>query len=150
MIYFTVWVGVGLAMLFTLLHRTQLDVNVVPDRNPLYVTLSDGAIRNGYTVKILNKRQEARTFRLSLDELPGATMEMVGESGAKGTSFDIPVDADKLKAVKIYVSTSDPRHHRARAQPLRIQGRGTEPHGRCRGRDGRLRRHLPRAATDKE
>ena len=35
-------------------------------------------------------------------------MEMVGDAGAKGTSFDIPVDADKLKAVKIYVSTSDP------------------------------------------
>jgi hypothetical protein len=36
-------------------------------------------------------------------------MEMVGEAGAKGTSFDIPVDPDKLKAVKIYVSTSDPK-----------------------------------------
>jgi polyferredoxin len=73
------------------------------------VTLSDGAIRNGYTIKILNKRQEPRTFRLSIDDLPGATMEMVGDTGAKGTSFDIPVDPDKLKAVKIYVSTSDPK-----------------------------------------
>jgi cytochrome c oxidase accessory protein FixG len=109
LIYFTAWVGVGLAMLFTLLHRTQLDVNVVPDRNPLFVTLSDGAIRNGYTIKILNKRQEPRTFRLTIDDLPGAMMEMVGDSGAKGTSFDIAVDPDKLKAVKIYVSTNDPR-----------------------------------------
>ena len=107
-IYFTLWAGVGLAMLFSITHRSQLDVNVVPDRNPLYVTLSDGAIRNGYTIKILNKRQAPRTFRLTVDELPGATMEMVGDAGAKGTSFDIPVDADKLKAVKIYVSTSDP------------------------------------------
>jgi len=70
-IYFTAWVGVGLAMLFTLTHRTQLDVNVVPDRNPLFVTLSDGAIRNGYTIKILNKRQEPRTFKLSVDQRPG-------------------------------------------------------------------------------
>jgi polyferredoxin len=44
------------------------------------VTLSDGSIRNGYTVKILNKKQEQRTFRLSLEGLPGATMEMVGET----------------------------------------------------------------------
>jgi hypothetical protein len=44
-----------------------------------------------------------------VDKLPGATMEMVGDTGAKGTSFDIPVDADKLKAVKIYVSTPDPQ-----------------------------------------
>ena len=107
-IYFTMWAGVGIAMLVTLLNRTQLDVNVVPDRNPLYVTLSDGAIRNGYTVKILNKRQEERTFRLTVENLPGASMEMVGEQGQKGTSFDIRVAPDKLKAVKIYVTTSDP------------------------------------------
>ena len=34
-------------------------------------------------------------------------MGMVGDSGAKGTSFDIRVEPDKLKAVKIYVSTLD-------------------------------------------
>ena len=94
----------------------QLDVNVVPDRNPLYVTLSDGAIRNGYTIKILNKRQEPRTFRLTVDKLPGATMEMVGDAGAKGTSFDVPVDADKLKAVKIYVCDARSGGHHARAR----------------------------------
>jgi cytochrome c oxidase accessory protein FixG len=106
-IYFTMWAAVGIAMLVTLLNRTQLDVNVVPDRNPLFVTLSDGAIRNGYTVKILNKRQEERTFRLTVEKLPGASMEMVGDAGAKGTSFDISVEPDKLKAVKIYVTTAD-------------------------------------------
>ena len=106
-IYFGLWAAVGIAMLVTLLNRTQLDVNVVPDRNPLYVALSDGAIRNGYTVKILNKRQEERTFRLTLEKLPGGTMEMVGDAGVKGTTFDITVEPDKLKAVKIYVSTSD-------------------------------------------
>lgn len=106
-IYFSVWAAVGLAMLFTLIHRSQLDVNVVPDRNPLFVTLSDGAIRNGYTVKILNKRQQERSFRLSIDGLPGASMEMVGESGSRGQSFDITVPPDRLRAVKIYVTTAD-------------------------------------------
>jgi cytochrome c oxidase accessory protein FixG len=106
-IYFSLWAGVGVAMLVTLLNRTQLDVNVVPDRNPLYVMLSDGAIRNGYTVKILNKRQEERTFRLSIEKLPGAAMEMIGAEGTSATSFDIAVEPDKLKAVKIYVATGD-------------------------------------------
>ncbi len=77
----------------------------MPDRNPLYVTLSDGAIRNGYTIKILNKRQEQRTFRLSIDRLPGAAMEMVGEDGGLVQTLDIPVEPDKLRAIKIYVST---------------------------------------------
>ena len=51
----------------------------MPDRNPLFVQLSDGAIRNGYTVKILNQKQEQRNFRLTIEGLAGATMEMVGE-----------------------------------------------------------------------
>ncbi len=106
-IYFTVWAAVGIAMLVTLINRSQLDVNVVPDRNPLFVQLSDGAIRNGYTVKILNQKQELRTFRLLIDGLKGATMEMVGEEGAPREVVEIAVEPDKLKAVKIYVSTAD-------------------------------------------
>ena len=34
------------------------------DRNPPYVLLSDGGVRNGYTVKILNKLHEPREFAL--------------------------------------------------------------------------------------
>jgi cytochrome c oxidase accessory protein FixG len=125
-IYFSVWAAVGLAMLFTLIQRSQLDVNVVPDRNPLFVTLSDGAIRNGYTVKILNKRQQERSFRLAIDGLPGATMEMVGDSGDKGRSFDITVPPDKLRAVKIYVTTADPEvlEHERRNFHFRIEELG--------------------------
>ena len=36
-------------------------------------------------------------------------MEMVGDSGVRGTSFDITVDPDKLKAVKVYVATEGSR-----------------------------------------
>ena len=107
-IYAGLWALVGIAMLVTLLNRSQLAVNVVPDRNPLYVQLSDGAIRNGYTVKILNKKQEERTFHLVIKDLPGATMGMVGSDMQSATSLDIPVEPDKLRAVKIYVSTKDP------------------------------------------
>jgi cytochrome c oxidase accessory protein FixG len=126
LIYFGLWAAVGLLMLASLVQRSQLDVNVVPDRNPLFVTLSDGAIRNGYTVKILNKRQQERSFRLSVDGLPGASMEMVGESGASGQSFDITVAPDKLRAVKIYVTTADPevREHEHRKFHFRLEELG--------------------------
>ena len=50
--------GIGLALLIVLAMRDTLDVNVIRDRNPLYVTLSDGSIRNGYEIKILNMRGE--------------------------------------------------------------------------------------------
>ena len=40
-----------------------LDISVLHDRNLVFVQLSDGSLRNGFTVKILNKMHEARTFR---------------------------------------------------------------------------------------
>ena len=43
--------------------RAALDLNVLHDRNPLFVTLSDGSIRNGYTLKILNKAREPQVYR---------------------------------------------------------------------------------------
>ncbi len=46
---------VGAIMLVALCNRTTLEINVLHDRNPPYVLLSDGSVRNGYTVKILNK-----------------------------------------------------------------------------------------------
>ena len=105
-IYFGAWAAVGLAMLVTLVNRTQLDVNVVPDRNPLFVTLSDGAIRNGYTVKILNKTPGAAQLPPDARRPPRRHHGDGGRAGAKGTSVEISVEPDKLKAVKVYVTTS--------------------------------------------
>ena len=50
----------ALIMLAALLNRSTLEINVLHDRNPPFVLLSDGGIRNGYTVKILNKLHEPR------------------------------------------------------------------------------------------
>ena len=47
-------------------NRSTLEVNVLHDRNPPYVLLSDGGVRNGYTVKILNKLHEPREFALAV------------------------------------------------------------------------------------
>ncbi len=108
-IYFGTWAAVGLIMLVTLVGRDRLDVNIVADRNPLFVKLSDGSIRNGYTIKILNMKQEQRSFRITIADLPGAAMEMVGEKNgaANAGSIDVAVEADKLRAIKVYVATAD-------------------------------------------
>lgn len=56
----TFWYGgiialVGCLMLYSLLTRSPLEMNVTHDRNPLFVKLSDGSIRNGYNITIINK-----------------------------------------------------------------------------------------------
>ena len=99
-IYFGVWAAVGIGMLVTLVNRTQLAVNVVPDRNPLYVMLSDGAIRNGYTVKILNKLHDPRQFTVTARNLPGARLSILGiDEGGR-----VEVATDDLRELRVYVT----------------------------------------------
>ncbi|MEX3009888.1 cytochrome c oxidase accessory protein CcoG [Hoeflea sp. TYP-13] len=103
MLYFTIWALVGIGLLVALGARDRLEVNVLRDRNPQYVTLSDGSIRNGYTVKLLNMIPEPRVIFLSMEGLPGATMSITGIDQPEGRSFAIPVDPDKLRTIKVYI-----------------------------------------------
>jgi cytochrome c oxidase accessory protein FixG len=103
-VYVGVWVGIGVAMLITLANRERLDISVLQDRNPLFVKLSDGSIRNGYTIKIMNMEQRPRQFTLALEDLPGATMEMTGSDLPPARSLNVDVEADKLRAIKVYVT----------------------------------------------
>jgi len=77
-IYVVLIVLIASVMLWSLAARSTVDLNVLHERNPLFVTLSDGGIRNGYTIKILNKLREARDFTLTLDGPPAARMSIVG------------------------------------------------------------------------
>src|SRR3546814_4546618 len=61
-------------MLFALGQRSRLDLAVQHDRSPLYVQLSDGAIRNNYTLKLRNMELRPRTVKVTLSGLPGARL----------------------------------------------------------------------------
>ncbi|WP_353642624.1 cytochrome c oxidase accessory protein CcoG [Mesorhizobium sp. WSM2239] len=102
-IYMGAWSAVGLAMLYSLLTRDRLEINVLHDRNPQFVTLSDGSIRNGYTVKLLNMIPEPRTIVLSLQGLQGAEMSIVGIDLPADRSFVIAAEPDRLKVLKVFV-----------------------------------------------
>lgn len=93
---------VGLIMLVALLNRTTLEVNVLRDRNPLFVELSDGSVRNGYTIKILNKRHEEHSFRIATAGLLGASLRVVGFE--KDADPKIAVVPDDLRALRVFVT----------------------------------------------
>jgi polyferredoxin len=93
---------IGVIMLFALASKTVLELNVIAERNPLYVLLSDGSIRNTYTVKILNKRYKPHTFKLAIRGLEGAKMRVLGhESEAEP---QITVEPDDLREIRAYVT----------------------------------------------
>jgi cytochrome c oxidase accessory protein FixG len=103
LIYFAAWSVVGLLLVYGLLTRDRLQVNVLHDRNPQFVRLSDGSIRNGYTVKLLNMIPEPRTIIVTLQGLKGAQMTAVGIDQPGDRSFAVEVEPDRLKTLKVYV-----------------------------------------------
>ena len=90
---------VGTVMLVALASRADTELTVLRDRNPLFVKLSDGSIRNGYTVKILNKQRVPRTYALSAEGLNDATLSIVGQPG-----LSVTVDADRLRSLRVHVT----------------------------------------------
>ncbi|MBU1174086.1 MAG: cytochrome c oxidase accessory protein CcoG [Alphaproteobacteria bacterium] len=107
LVYFLVWGGIGLGMLTVLALRSSLDINVLHDRNPLYVQLGSGDVRNGYDVKILNMANEPRRIELSLSGLPTGTMSLASDTGERPDGVTLDVEPDKVMPVRVYV-TADP------------------------------------------
>lgn len=102
-VYMGGWTLIGIALLYALLGRDRLEVNVLHDRNPQFVTLSDGSIRNGYTVKLLNMIPEPRTVILTMQGLPGANMSVIGYDQPEDRSIAVLVEPDRLKTIKVFV-----------------------------------------------
>jgi cytochrome c oxidase accessory protein FixG len=103
LIYFVGWAAIGLAMLTVLSLRSPLELNVLHDRNPLYVQLKDGGIRNGYDVKILNMTPDPRTVTVTTEGLPGAEMSLAGGTDAPAETLTIELEPDKVLPLRLYV-----------------------------------------------
>ncbi len=104
-VYAILFTAVGCLMLFSLLTRTTLDLNVLRDRQPNFVRLSDGSIRNGYTVKVLNKATQPRDLVLSVDMLTSPIITVAGQPAESQTTFRVP--ADETMDFKVYVAEDD-------------------------------------------
>ncbi|AXV17998.1 cytochrome c oxidase accessory protein CcoG (plasmid) [Neorhizobium sp. SOG26] len=104
LLYLGVWTLVGLGLVYALLSRDRLEINVLHDRNPQFVLESDGSIRNGYTIRLLNMIPEPRTILLSMDGLPEATMKITGITEVPGRLFAVQVEPDKTMALKVFVT----------------------------------------------
>lgn len=105
LIYFAVWAGIGGAMLFSLGTRTRLDLSVQPDRNPQWVQLSDGSIRNAYTVKVRNMEDRPRDVEVTVTGVPGGVMWSEAGSRAKaGQRLPLHLGADEVTETRMFVA----------------------------------------------
>lgn len=90
-------------MLFVLLNRATLEIAIQHDRNPLFVTLSDGGVRNGYTLKIQNKAHGEGTYLLTAEGVAGAEITVVGLERT-GAVPVLSVPPDQLRSYRVFVT----------------------------------------------
>jgi cytochrome c oxidase accessory protein FixG len=114
LLYGMIFAAVGLAMAVVLATRSDAEINVLHDRNPLFVALSDGAVRNGYTVKILNKERTERIFRLEFKGVEGAKLRVVGLVET-ATWIELRADPDTVTTYQVYVSVDGAKVNQERA-----------------------------------
>ena len=106
LLYFTLWGAIGVGLIVALFLRSPYDLNVSPVRNPLYVTMADGSIRNTYELRLRNMQGQEKTFAVGADghegqALPGAEITL---EGGRST---VTVPADETFEQRVYI-TADP------------------------------------------
>ncbi|WP_417429613.1 cytochrome c oxidase accessory protein CcoG [Kiloniella sp.] len=105
-------------MVYLLASRSPLDLNVLRDRNPLFVQLSDGSIRNGYTVKILNKERMQQQFLVTVTGLDFKDIK-INDIENVGPVPVVDVKSDNLRSVHLFL-TVDAQELETASEPITI------------------------------
>jgi cytochrome c oxidase accessory protein FixG len=105
-----IYVGIialaGLLMLYSLATRSDLGLNVLHDRNPVFIALSDGSVRNAYTVHFLNKQNELRTVALEIEGLPDPMVHVVGSDVITVGPPLVALAPDQSREVRVLVTVT--------------------------------------------
>ncbi len=92
-------------IVYGLTSLSTLELNVLHERQPLFVQQSDGSIQNKYTLKLLNKTPDTLRVAISAAGLPGLTLHGAGE----------PVDAAPGRVTSVVVFLRAPEDRRRAA-----------------------------------
>ena len=103
-LYAIIMLVVAGLMAFGLATRSDLDLNVLKDRSLPFVQLSTGEIRNGYTVKVVNKAHELRDLQISIAGIDGAGLSVVGETVSDASGVTIRTEPDGVDRYRVLVT----------------------------------------------
>ena len=98
-LYSCIWAAFGLAMVYALFIRPDIEMTVSPVRNPTFVTLSDGAVRNAYELRLRNKHGAPRMFGL---QVGGDLRLNLQIQGSPYSAIEVP--ANETMKVRVYLT----------------------------------------------
>jgi polyferredoxin len=79
-------------------NRTSGGISVQHDRSPVAVMLSDGSVRNAYTIKLFNKSAAPHAFELKTE---GADVNMAIIGSETGQPLIVPADGSDTVRVTL-------------------------------------------------
>ena len=94
------------------LLRETTTLSVIRDRAPLFVSLSDGGVRNGFTLKIANKLRNTDALTLSLHAEPPLQLVVQEAQPAGPNAWRVTTRADGITEWRALVTL--PPGHRSR------------------------------------
>jgi len=127
-LYAILLAGVGGLTVWGLANRSTVVFSVQRDRNPTFVALRDGSVRDGYTFKLSNRGLKEAQFDIAIEGLPGATFRLPGGEPLARLSLRVP--ADQSLAIRAFV-TAPASDDRLAIQPVVFTARA----GRIAARD---------------
>ncbi len=98
------------ALVTALAVRVPLEMDIIRDRNALYLETPEGYAENVYTLKIINMTDHEQTYRLSVSGIQGA--ELINRAG------DISVQGGAVLALPV----------RVRVDPVNLKSPSSELH----------------------
>ena len=117
LIYTSLWGAVGVGLMVALFVRTDMGFSVSPVRNPTYIMLSDGSVRNAYDVRLRNMQGEDVIFNITAE---GAEVLELTIEGLEGAA--VIAEADETTKIRLYLTS--PRgtgYSTTQSSPVRIR-----------------------------
>jgi len=105
LLYLAAWSAIGCGLLFLLGTRVHTGLTVSKDRNPPYILMKGGTVRNAYTLRLRNMQGRPRDMEIALRGLPGAVMwteDTARDEAARRIVRTVAPDA--TQTLRVYVT----------------------------------------------
>ena len=104
LLYMALLTIIGSLVGFGYFNKSTFEVNVLKDRSPPFVRTSDGDIRNGYTLKLVNKASGARHVSVEIEGLEGANLQMIGLETQEDGTVELDIGGHGVNRFRMLVT----------------------------------------------
>lgn len=102
--YASLIVFVGALMLYQLATRQHLALSAMHVRAPMFTTIRDGGVRDGYTLRLSNKWTEARRFEITVEGLKDISLKSQQAELSLDGKLIVEIDPDANQEIDLFVT----------------------------------------------